>query len=181
MGSTRTALTPADLKTLPRPIDGRHYELSQGELIVVGTAGTRHERVKRRILKALFSYEVQYSTGEVFAESMFTLGEGTARVPDAAFVHNAKVESLPDADAPIPFAPDLAVEVISESESAFDAERKVGEYLRGGTLEVWQVYPNERRVRVRPAEGIRDLGPGYLLTSPLAPGFEVLVGSFFGR
>jgi Uma2 family endonuclease len=166
---------------MPRPRNGRHYELSEGELIVVGNTLARRELVKRRILKALFSWEIRYSAGAVFSESQFTLGDATARIPDVAYIRNAKLESLPDADVPIPFAPDLAVEVISESESAFDAERKVGEYLRGGTLEVWQVYPNERRVRVRTAEGIRDLGPSDLLTSPLAPGFEVLVESFFGR
>jgi len=166
---------------MPRPRDGRHYELSDGELIVVGNALARHELVKRRILKALFSWEIRYSAGAVFSESQVTLGEGTARIPAVAYIQNAKLESLPDADIPIPFAPDLAVEVISESESAFDAEKKVGEYLRGGTLEVWQVYPNERRMRVRTAEGIRDFGPSDLLTSPLLPGFEVLVESFFGR
>ena len=164
---------------MPRPRNGRHYELSDGELIIAGNAGTRHERVKRRILKALFSYEVRYSIGEVYAESMFTLDETTARIPDAAFVRNAKVELLSDADVPIPFAPDLAVEVISESESAADAEKKVGEYLRAGTREVWQVYPDERRVRIRTANGIRDLGPGELLTTPVLPEFEVPVDSFF--
>ena len=166
---------------MPRPRNGRHYELSEGELIVVGNALARHELVKRRILKALFSWEIRYSVGAVFSESQFTLGDATARIPDVAYIRNAKLESFPDADVPIPFAPDLAVEVISESESAADAERKVGEYLGGGTLEVWQVYPNERRVRVRTAGGIRDFGPSDLLTSPLLPGFEVLVESFFGR
>jgi Uma2 family endonuclease len=42
-------------------------------------------------------------------------------------------------------APDLAVEVISNSASA--AETKVAEYLRGGAVEVWQIYLRERRVR----------------------------------
>jgi len=33
---TNTPLTPDDLLLLPRPENGRHYELREGELIVVG-------------------------------------------------------------------------------------------------------------------------------------------------
>ena len=179
MSSTRAALTPAELLTLPRPVNGRHYELSNGEPIIVGNAGAKHERVKRQILKALFRYEERYSSGAVFSESQFTLNEGTARIPDVAFVGNVKLKSLPDADVPIPFAPDLAIEVISASEPAADAETKVVEYLAAGVEEVWQVYPNERRVRVRRADGIWDLESTETLRTPVLPGFEVGVGSLF--
>jgi Uma2 family endonuclease len=141
MSSTLTAATPADLLHLPQPANGRHYELSAGELIVVGNAGARHERVKQRILTALIVWASQHQPGSIFAESQFTLNDHTARIPDVAFAGPGKLALLPDADVPIPFAPDLAVEVISESESAADAETKVQEYLNSGVAEVWQVYP----------------------------------------
>jgi len=164
---------------MPRPRHGRHYELSEGEPILVGNAGARHELVKWYIQKALFAWHARHKGGAVLSESQFTLAEGTARIPDVAWIRDAKLESLPFDDVPIPFAPDLAVEVISESEPAADAEKKVGEYLRGGTLEVWQVYPRERRVRVRTADSIRDVNVGQSLTTPVLPGFEVPVRSFF--
>lgn len=47
---TKTALSPNDLLLLPRPEHGKHYELSQGELIVVGNAGWRHESIKSTML-----------------------------------------------------------------------------------------------------------------------------------
>ena len=181
MGSTGTALTPAELQDLPRPRNGRHYELSDGELIVVGNAFAKHVRVKRRILRKLFAYEERYSTGEVFAESQFTLGEATARIPDAAFLRNLKVGLLPDGNVPIPFAPDLAIEVISDSESADDAEQKVAEYLAAGTQEVWQVYPQQRRVRVRTTSAIRDYTGTEVITSPVLPGFEAPIDGFFSN
>jgi hypothetical protein len=149
MSSTRTALTPADLLNLPRPNDGQHDELSDGELIVVSSAGARHELVKSRYMWALSACQLRYSTGGVFAESQFTPGEATARIPDVAFVQDAKLKLLPDADVPIPFGPD------------------------------WQVYPRERRVRVRTAAGIRELVSADVLTTPVMPGFEVPVQSFF--
>ena len=175
MGSTLTAATPADLLKLPRPLNGRHYELSAGELIIVGNAGARHERVKQRILTVLMAWAAQRSIGSIFSESQFTLNEDTARIPDVAFVGSAKLALLPDADVPIPFAPDLAVEVISESESAADAETKIQEYLTAGVAEVWQVYPKQRRVRIRRSDGIRDFGPDQFLDTPALPGFRASV------
>jgi len=71
---------------------------------------------------------------------MFSLGEQTARIPDVAVLLGRKVTCLPDEDVPIPFAPDLAVKVVSVSETAADAEKKVGEYLAAGVREVWQVF-----------------------------------------
>jgi hypothetical protein len=127
MSSTRTALTPADLLNLPRPNDGQHDELSDGELIVVSSAGARHELVKSRYMWALSACQLRYSTGGVFAESQFTPGEATARIPDVAFVQDAKLKLLPDADVPIPFGPDWQV-----SQGASRACSDCGRYPRAG-------------------------------------------------
>ena len=179
MGLTHTALVPADLMQMPPPENGRQYELSDGELIIVGSAGARHERIKSRVVTMLVLWQVKNALGRVFSESMFTLGEQTARIPDAAVILTKKIAELPDADVPIPFSPDLAVEVISVSESARDAEKKVNEYLAAGTAEVWQVYPEERRVRVRRPSIIRDYETADILTSDVLKGFETRVERFF--
>ncbi len=164
---------------MPRPENGKHYELSRGELLVVGDAGSRHERAKRRIMKALVLYTERHPIGEVFAESQFTLSADTARIPDVAFVANRKLASEPQDDSPIPFAPDLAVEIVSASEKAADTEDKVQQYLAAGTAEVWQVYLNQQLVRVRTLSGSRDVLPGQTLTSATLPDFSIPVESFF--
>ena len=179
MGSTNAVLTPDALLEMPRPPHGKHYELDEGELIVVGNAGMWHERVKRRIVKILMNYESMYSTGEAWPESQFTLGPATARIPDVAFVRNAKLGKLANVNQPIPIVPDLAVEVVSDSETAGLAERKVQQYLAAGVVEVWQVYPAQRRVRVRTAANARELTSVDILESATLPGFSVPVASFF--
>ncbi len=179
MGTTHTLLAPADLIGMPPPPNGRAYELSEGELIAVGNAGARHERIKRRIVKLLIAWELKCNAGQVFSETMFALGERTARIPDAAVILERKISMLPNDDGPIPFGPDVAIEVISLSESARDAEKKVTEYLASGVAEVWQVYPNEQRVRVRRPGSIRDYEARDLLTSNVLPGFETKVETFF--
>ena len=172
-------MRPSDLPALPLPENGKHYELSRGELLVVGNAGSRQGRAKRRIMKSLVLYTERHPIGEVFLESQFTLSPENARIPDVAFVTNRKLASDPQDDSSIPFAPDLAVEIVSVSEKAADTEGKVQQYLAAATAEVWQVYLNQRLVRVSSLSGSRDVLPGQTLTGAALPGFSVPIESFF--
>jgi Uma2 family endonuclease len=178
---TKTALSPGDLLALPRLENGKHYELSEGELVVVGHVGWRHEKIKSIILRLLIVYLEKYPIGTAFSESQFTMVGGGARIPDLAFVRQSKLASLPDDDIAIPLAPDLAIEIVSNSEIAARSEKKVQEYLASGVEEVWQVYPGDRRVRIRTVQGSRDLAENELLETPVLPGFQVRVQAFFAR
>ncbi len=171
----------SDLATLERAPGIAHFELSEGELIPVGNAGARHELIKSNVAEILTAYNFPLRLGKVLTESSFTLGEAISRQPDVAFLMRDKYLQLPDEDVPIPFAPDLAVEVISASESALDVERKVAEYFEGGTSEVWQIYPRERFIRIRRPGLVQDVDGNQLLETPLLPGFSVAAGQFFER
>lgn len=178
--SPKTALHPDDLVTLPSPPPGSHYELSEGELIAVGNAGSLHEYIKSNLAEALFAYRASNRIGKVFVESMFALSADCARQPDVSFVLNHKFEGFTFGNKTLPFAPDLAVEVISPSESAQEAEVKVHQYLNAGTAEVWQVYPESRVVLVRTPTALREVREDQILQTPLLPGFEKPVREFFG-
>ena len=176
---TQIALSPLDLMNMPDPPVGEMYELSDGELVTVGKAFFRHEMVKSRITALLNLWAVKEGGFQIFSESLFPLGPHTARMPDVAVVSRSKLEPFPEEDILIPFVPDLAVEVISISESALDAEKKVRQYLQAGVEEVWQVYPEERMVCVRRPSSTVDVLANQLLTSVVLPGFEGQVGSLF--
>ena len=178
MGTT-TALRPADLLTLPEPPDGAHYELSEGELLTVGRAGYLHEFVKANIHRLLNNWDADAERGRVFGESLFPTSEDTARQPDVAFIANDRVAGARLDNNLIPFVPNLAVEVISKSESAEDAERKVQQYLAAGVDEVWQVYPESRLVHARTPGGIRELREHQTIETPVLPGFTAAVSKFF--
>lgn len=79
----------------------------------------------------------------------------------------------------VPFAPDLAVEIISDTEPAREAERKVHQYLAAGVFEIWQVYPDDRLVRVRRADTTFDLRSDQVLETSVLPGCRAGVGEFF--
>ena len=176
MGTT-TLLTAEEFLALPEPPEGQHYELSEGELVTVGYAKFLHEYVKAKIHAILVLWNAQSRSGIVFGESMFKLSETTLRQPDVAFAFNARFANSPD--EVMAFAPNLAVEVISGSEAAAGAEKKVQQYLRAGVDEVWQVYPESRVVHVRTPGCIRELNAGDVLETPVLPGFNVRVSEFF--
>ena len=177
--STKPALRPDDLLDLPPLPDGQHYELSEGELIVVGSAGYRHEVVKSEILALLIIFARQAGIGRVFSESMFRISEETCRQPDVAFVRQERYREVPVTDKTIPYAPDLAVEVLSASESVSEAEAKVQQYLAGGVREVWQVHCDLRIVLIRKQGSIRELHSKDVLESDLLPGFRANVSDLF--
>ena len=57
------------------------------------------------------------------------------RVPDVVWMSCDKWEDF-DRDAPLPFVPDLCVEVLLDSDRAQDIDRRVKSYLEGGAREV---------------------------------------------
>jgi Uma2 family endonuclease len=180
--ATTTSYTVADLPLLQRPPGVAHFELSGGELIPVGSAGSRHEIVKAKVGRMLMTHCLAWPEFEVMMESSFSLGPDTSRQPDAAVITREKYDALPFEDVPIPFAPDLAVEVVSVSESAASAERKVGEYLAAGTAEVWQIGLGTRRLTVHklgaaPAE----FSGSERAASTVLPGFSAAPDDFFAR
>ena len=73
---------------------------------------------------------------------------GLVRRPDVSFVRYGRFPGgvLPKGWAKIP--PDLAVEVVSPNDTAYELEEKLEDYQKVGVPLVWVIYPNSRTVRV---------------------------------
>lgn len=172
-------LTADLLLTLPKPASGKHYELSDGELILVGNAGALHELTKTRIFEILTEYRIQRkAAGRAFAETQFTLRADRARIPDLAWVSQSKLDQIPRENRAISVAPDLAVEIISDSEQPEAIEQKLRDYLEAG-VEVWQVFPSLGTITVWQGNQGQRLSGEQTLSSPCLPGFEIAVAEFF--
>jgi Uma2 family endonuclease len=178
MSMSVAQLTPDALLSLPELDEGGHYELSDGELIVVGTAGARHEFIKVRLVKLLTIYSVRTNSGDAFSESLFTLRAERARVPDVAWVSTERLRLIPDDNRVIPIAPDIAIEIMSESEHLKQTEQKLRDYLEAD-VEVWQVFPATQTITVwRGNAGIR-LTREQIVTSDRLPDFSFTVADIF--
>jgi Uma2 family endonuclease len=75
-------------------------------------------------------------------------GAETGLIPDVGFYQAARLAQIVDEDRPIPFAPDLAVEVASPSQVHEDMTAKARVYLRAGTRLVWVIWPQSGHVDV---------------------------------
>ncbi|MBZ5617110.1 MAG: Uma2 family endonuclease [Acidobacteriia bacterium] len=162
--------------------EGSSLELLQGELIEVSSPTPRHQRIVNKLIVSLGEYFRGETRGETLQDSEFALGEADRLRPDLAILlaeHSASVDENEN-KTPIPFAPDIAVEVISPSERATDTMGKVWIYLDAGTQEVWQFQPASEKVLVyRGLKSIIALGVGESLSTPLLPGLEIPVRDIF--
>ena len=78
-------------------------------------------------------------------------------------------------------APDLAVEVVSPSDSANEIQEKVNEYLDVGVRLIWVVYPIQHTVTVYAADRAgRLLNEADTLDGgDVLPGFSLAVADIF--
>jgi Uma2 family endonuclease len=181
MSTTSQITTAEQLWKMPR--GSERYELVRGELRMMTPAGFDHCTIGSRFHIRLGVFVEARSLGIVVgADAGFVLSRDpdTVRAPDAAFV---RADRIPD-PRPIKFwegAPDLAVEVLSPSDTAEEIESKMKEYFDAGSTEVIVISPKLRTVNVRRPDGTAvTFGPGDTLTGlESVPGFECAVDAVF--
>ncbi len=127
----------------------RPCELVRGEVIEAPLKGYSHGSVSSRVGSKLGDFADGHQLGDVVgAETGFRLSPNTLRAPDAAFISNARLATITEANKFLPFAPDLAVEVVSPADTATEIQDKVNLFLEAGTRLVWVLYPDLRQVVV---------------------------------
>lgn len=144
-------MTVNDLLALPDH-DGWRYEVVEGVLVRLAGSRPRAVRVTMRLLRALDSYVEEHELGQVTPPDAVydfehTGQPNTGLLPDIGF-YVADREALVEDDKPYPFAPDLAVGVVSPLQSTSDMAVKARRYLRGGTRLVWVIYPHLQRIEI---------------------------------
>jgi len=101
-------------------------------------------------------------------------------VPDVAFVRYDRLRGLSDEDVEVPpFAPDVAIEILSSGDRAIDVDSKIDVYLRGGGSLVLVIDPKRRTIRAVDSETDRTLASEETFTHAALPGFMLGVGPFF--
>ena len=104
---------------------------------------------------------------------------GERYIPDCAFVSKRK-QAKPSSEAYSSIPPDLAVEVLSPSNTPEEITIKVDNYLRAGVV-VWVVNPDTQRVTVhRPDAPPKTYGIDETLDGGgVLPGFTLAVRDIF--
>lgn len=183
MSLTVTRVVTAD-ELLALPEDGFRYELVKGELIRMSPTGHEHGVVAMNIAGPLHQHVKSNNLGAVYAaETGFMIEENsdTVRAPDVAFVQKSRINEAGKVQGYWRGAPDLAVEVVSPSDTVANIEGKVADWLQAGARMVWVVSPKLRTVAV-----YRSLTEIVMLTEKdtleggdCVPGFQVAVAEIF--
>src|SRR6185437_10703640 len=115
---------------------------------------------------------------------MVRLFPGLVRIPDVAFVSRDRLPGGRIPSEPIPsLVPDLAVEVLSESNTPKEMTRKRGEYFEAGVRLLWVVDPRKRTVAVytKPERPLVLNESQSLDGGAVLPGFSYALASLFAE
>lgn len=179
--NARVMLTVDEFLVYDAP-DGK-AELVRGELRMSPSPGARHAAVITEILIRLGTYVRGHRLGRVFSNGGFELLAlpRTVRAPDVAFV---RAERLPlEGIGPgfLRVAPDLAIEVVSPSETRARLREKLDDYRASHTPLVWLIDPRTRTVTVIEGDQpVRHLAQADVLSGgSVVPGFTCAISELF--
>ncbi len=163
---------------------GRLYELVDGTL-VEKAMGFLESFLALDLASFLQSFVKQHDLGILVGEAgTIRLLAGLVRMPDVAFISWQQLPERKVPSEPIPeLAPELAVAIRSEGNSAGEMDRKLKEYFLAGVRLVWFVDPRARIVMVFTApEQVRILDENQTLDGgEVLPGFTLPLAELFAR
>ena len=127
----------------------RKFYLIDGRLHEEDVPGRPHAKIASELNAELVIYNRIHDVGEVLVEGGFYPADDrfTLLLPDVAFMRHDSLPQPPP-QAYVPAMPDLAIEILSPSDTMAQARRKAQVYLDNGTALVWLVQPEARTVEV---------------------------------
>jgi Uma2 family endonuclease len=160
-------------------------ELVDGEWIPMTRSTWRHGEV---VLNIAFLLKLYARGHEGWSVSTADPGVKLARNPDVlrgpdvGIVRAERVPTGKGADGWLDGAPDVAVEVVGDSQSISEMTKKALEYVAAGAKMVWLVDADPRRVVLfTPPNQVKILGPEDTLEGgDVLPGFRCRVAEMFG-
>ena len=128
------------------------YELVKGVLVELMVASEEHEETVMLVGHHMLGHTRPRGLGKVYGSNRgFVTGPdspATSRMPDVSFVSNARLGRPDVAGMLYDGAPDLAVEILSESNTPAQIAQKIREYLGAGGKAVWVIDIDARTLTV---------------------------------
>ena len=173
--------TVADAVRLQESIDKRLCEVIDGTLVEKAVS-EEASFVAAELIARMLTFARERRLGRVSGpDGRKRMDGGNSRMPDVAFIQAERLVDgriTPGPDGP---PPDLAVEVLSPSNTVAEMDRKRREYFASGVTLVWQIDPDTRTASVYTAVDMvvgvpRD---GTLDGGTLLPDFAVKLTDLF--
>jgi len=179
---TQTLLTYEQFADLPEQ-EGVFRELDEGAVIEMGYSSPEHGIIQGTAFSLLTHYREQTGADLLILQGTgFQLAPATARAPDVAVVRRSAFKAMERVKGgACRGAPDLAIEIVSEHDTASGLDRKVSQYLQAGTTAVWLLHQEPPHVIVYRRSGeIQGYGLGQSIEEPeVLPGLVLSVDKLF--
>lgn len=172
-------LTPDQLLELSSLNDDLPFELTaEGALSIMAPTGWDGGHQNAGITAQLWMWAEQEGSGATADSStLFTLPNGAIRSPDAAWITNARLATVPTAQRrkPLPLCPDFVVELRSPTDRLPTLQAKMQEYIENGARLGWLIDPDPKHLYVyTPQQPVRRLdAPETVSGEPVLPGFTL--------
>jgi Uma2 family endonuclease len=167
------------------PDDGKRHELIDGDHYVTPSPMLRHQDVAGQLYFHITAFLRDHPLGRVYiAPTDVVLSPKNVVVPDLLFVTRERQLILTPKN--LQGAPDLVLEVLSDSTRRTDEMVKRKLYERFGVVEYWvadpvvdrfRIYRSEDGTFARPVELSAEAGDS--LTTPLLPGLSIPLTEIF--
>ena len=168
------------------PEDGKRHELIDGEHFITPAPSTRHQKVSGKLFLAFGIFLKDHPLGEIFdAPTDVVLSDLDVVQPDLLFISSSRTSIIKEKN--IYGAPDLVIEITSETTRKTDEIIKRKIYERYGIPEYWIVDPELEIVKIycmdelgytRTAELSKEAG--HMLTTTFLPGLQIPIIEIFG-
>jgi len=162
------------------------YEVSDGQVVEKPPMGAFEADVAGSLFLVLGTFVRSHRLGKAQSEMLFLIdrAKNLQRRPDVSFVSSARwplhlrAPKTPAWD----IIPDLAVEVVSTTNTAEAVMTKLEEYFQAGTRLVWVVFPRQGKLYVYESPTtVRILQAGDDLDGgAVVPGFRLSLKELFG-
>jgi len=140
------------------PADGRKYELLDGQLIM-SPVPANHGAICVRLILLIGAFVQRRNLGQVYDSSTgYRVSDDILLSPDVSFVSKARLKKIFRGPDKFLFgAPDLAVDVLSSSDTMQTIHRKLDLYFQYGTRLAWIVNWKLEQVHVYRPDRIEAL------------------------
>jgi len=164
--------------------EDRLYELEDG-VLVEKAMGWQEAVLAAWIIGEFTAYLKTRDLGQVMgADGPLKILPGKVKLPDVSFIGWSRFPKERLGRRPIPaLVPDLVIEVLSDTNTKREMDRKLKQYFQAGVSLVWYIDPKTRSARAftSPAAVTEIDEDGSLDGGQVLPGFRLSLRSLFER
>lgn len=164
------------------PPDSFGFEILRGELVVSPSPNRRHQRTVLSLGRILDVHVNTQTLGEIFVAPFDVVLDADSSVsenivqPDLMFVSKNRLNIITDDN--IRGAPDLVIEVLSDSTARYDRVGKMRTYIEFGVKEYWIIDADQKTLEAFDLTGDEPVLQATLAESDifkpkLFPGLEI--------